>query len=159
MDDCVRARESWQLIVDDTSEEYQTQKGLIQASSCMSWFYDMFYDRLFEVAESVRPLFKNDMQVQGKALVKMISAALGFLTDATQLTAALQGLARGHAAKGVKCSQYGIVGEVLLWTLQRVLGRAFTDEVKASWLKIYNFMLKVILPTAVEEENKLRRYI
>jgi hypothetical protein len=40
--------------------------------------------------------------------------------------------------------------------LNRVLGRAFTDEVKTSWLKIYNYMLKVILPTAVDEENKLR---
>jgi hemoglobin-like flavoprotein len=119
MDDCIRARESWQLIVEDSSEEFQSQKGLIQASSCVSWFYDMFYERLFEVAESVRPLFKNDMQVQGKALVKMISAALGLLNDTAHLVEALQGLARGHAAKGVEFAQYGIVGEVLLWTLGR----------------------------------------
>ena len=156
MDDCIRARQSWLLIVEDSSAEFQSQKGIIQASSCVSWFYDMFYERLFDVAVATKPLFKNNMQVQGKALVKMISAALGLLNEAVQLTEALQGLARAHAAKGVESSQYGIVGECLLWTLSRVLGEAFTDEVKTSWLKIYCFMLKVILPTAVEEENILR---
>ena len=156
LEDCARARESWLLVVEDRSPVYQTQKAIMQASSCVSWFYDLFYERLFEVAASTKPLFKNDMQVQGKALVKMISAALGLLNDNVQLTDALQGLARGHAAKGVVSSQYGIVGETLLWTLERVLGEAFTDEVKGAWLRIYCFMLKVILPAAVEEEKKLR---
>ena len=150
LEDCVRARESWLLIVEDSSPEFQAKKATLQASSCVSWFYDSFYDRLFQVAASTRPLFKNDMAVQGKALVKMITAALGLLNETTQLVEALQGLAKGHADKGVVSSQYGVVGETLLWTLAKVLGAAFTDDVKTSWLKIYCVMLSVILPVAIE---------
>jgi len=156
MDDCVRARQSWLLIVEDQSPEFQAKKQAIQATSCVSWFYDSFYTRLFEVAPTTKPLFKNDMIVQGKALVKMITAALGLLNETTQLVEALQGLAWGHAGKGVVSSQYGVVGETLLWTLAKVLGEAFTDEVKTSWLKIYCVMLSVILPAAVDEEKKMR---
>jgi hemoglobin-like flavoprotein len=155
-DDVQRARDSWALIVEDTSAEYQAQKSMIQSSSCVAWFYDLFYERLFQVAPTTKPLFKNDMQVQGKALVKMISAALGLLNDVASLTDALQGLARGHAAKGVVSAQYGIVGEVMLWTLKKVLGEHYTPEVEGSWLRIYCFMIKVIIPAAVEEEKKIR---
>lgn len=155
-DDIQRARDSWTLIVEDSTVAYQSQKTLIQSSSCVSWFYDLFYERLFQVEPATKPLFKNDMQVQGKALVKMISAALGLLNDIPSLTEALQGLARGHAAKGVVSSQYGVVGEVLLWTLKKVLGDQYTSDVEGSWLKIYCFMIKVIIPAAVDEEKKMR---
>jgi Globin len=120
--DIQRARESWELIAQGTSVEYQQKRFMLDNSSCLAWFYDSFYDHLFEVAPNTKPLFKNDIVVQGKALVRMIYSVLGILNDIPALTETLENLARGHTARGVVSSQYGIVGEVLLWTLRRVLG-------------------------------------
>jgi sulfur relay (sulfurtransferase) DsrC/TusE family protein len=44
--------------------------GRTSATSVV-FFFRTFYERLFEVAPSVRPLFKSDMSVQGRALVKV----------------------------------------------------------------------------------------
>jgi hypothetical protein len=46
------------------------EAGRTSASSVV-FFFRTFYERLFEVAPSVRPLFKSDMSVQGRALVKV----------------------------------------------------------------------------------------
>ena len=52
--------------------------------------------------------------------------------------------------------QYGIVGEVLIWSLGYVLEESFTDQVKTAWLKIYCLMLKFIIPAALAEEQRLK---
>ena len=39
----------------------------------------MFYDRLFEIAPEVRPLFKGDMAEQGRKLMAMLAVVVGSL--------------------------------------------------------------------------------
>ena len=148
---------SWQHIQNDTSEVYLARKATpgFEASSCLQWFYDSFYDRLFDVHPAARPLFKNSMIVQGKALVHMISAALSLLDNLPNLVSALQNLAKTHSLKGVLAVQYGIVGEVLLWTLTLCLGGQFDSATSLTWVKIYSVMLSVIIPIAIEEEKNL----
>jgi len=47
----------------------------------------------------------------------------------------------------------GIVGEVLFWSLQKVLGQdCFTEEVLHAWVKVYNRLIRTIVPIAVELE-------
>eukprot|EP01035_Chromulina_nebulosa_P018127 gene18127-23781_t len=148
------AQQSWDIILDDKSPEYLKKKSCneITAVSCLTWFYDCFYDRLFDIHPTCRSLFKNNMIVQGKALVKLITTALTMLNDLDNLVPVLINLAKSHTAKGILAYQYSIVGEVLLWTLKFCLGDAYTDNTKMSWLKIYSLMLSVILPVAIEEE-------
>jgi len=44
----------------------------------------------------------------------------------------------------------GIVGEVLFWSLQRALGpECFTSSVKNAWVKVYNRLIRTIVPVAV----------
>ena len=69
--------------------------------SAVSFFYDSFYERLFEVQPAYRVLFRNSMQVQGKALVRMIDAALKLaVTDSAAFRAALIKLAVDHFERG-----------------------------------------------------------
>jgi hemoglobin-like flavoprotein len=119
-----------------------------------AWFYDCFYQRLFSVYPSCRPLFKGDLQIQGRALVRMISTCLEQLTDKQTLAASLQKLAKGHAAKGVVSNEYFLVGEVLLWTLDCCLGVQFDNASKEVWIKIYSRLLDEIIPVAVQEEEE-----
>ena len=123
--------------------------------SCLSWFYESFYERLFDVHPSSRAQFKQNIIVQGKALVNMISACLSLLNKPTELLKALENMAKMHTSRGVMAHQYGIVGECLLWTFDHCLGSEFTDAAKTGWIRIYSFMIDVIIPVALKEEAKL----
>lgn len=155
-EDASRARKSWELISKDSGKKFSSLKGTegFMHLSALSWFYEAFYARLFDVHPACRPLFKGNMQVQGKALMHMIGGALSLLDNLSELVGALQKLAKGHNTKGVSAVQYGIVGEVLLWTFDQVLGPEFDEATKLSWVKIYSVMLSVIIPVAIKEEMK-----
>ena len=45
-----------------------------------------------------------------------------------------------HSGYGVTEAHYRVVGEALLWTLERGLGPDFTPEVRAAWAKVYGVL-------------------
>jgi hemoglobin-like flavoprotein len=98
---------------------------------------DLFYDRLFYMAPSLRPMFPEDMRDQKRKLMMMLAAAVNGLADLDKLTPQLMQLGARHAGYGVKDSHYRIVGEALIWTLQRGLADAFTPEVERAWVRVY----------------------
>jgi hemoglobin-like flavoprotein len=138
VEDCLLVRNSWSIVLEGD----------------LTLFYDAFYDRLFEINPSVKHLFKQNLVIQGKALMNMISAALEVLNNPHQLENALIDLAKRHTGYGVLAVQYGIIGEVLLWSLQNVLRENFTPQVEYSWFTVYNYILKIMIPAALAEERK-----
>jgi hemoglobin-like flavoprotein len=101
---------------------------------------DLFYDRLFAIAPQLRPLFPADLTEQKRKLMVMISAAVGGLGDLATLVPAVKALGARHAGYGVTTAHYAIVGEALLWTLERGLGDKFTPDVKSAWTKVYGVL-------------------
>eukprot|EP01041_Mallomonas_annulata_P001323 gene1323-2546_t len=150
------ARSGWGLILTGSSPAFLAIKDSpdFNSSTCLTWFYDSFYKRLFDVAPATKPLFKPDISSQGRALVGMISSALKLLDNLDALVPALQNLARIHSERHIRAAQYNPVGAVLLWTLELCLGEAFDANAKHVWLRIYSLMMSVIIPTAVEDELK-----
>ena len=108
----------------------------------------LFYGRLFELDPSLRPLFKNDMRVQGQKLMQMIGYAVNSLDALDQLVPAVEGLGRKHVGYGVKEADYATVGAALLWTLEMGLGPAFTPEVKAAWAAVYQLLAETMIKGA-----------
>ena len=104
----------------------------------------LFYDRLFEIAPEVRPLFKGDMKEQGAKLMAMLARAVSALDKLDDLVPVVQELGRRHHGYGVTAEHYGPVGEALLWTLEQGLGDAFTPAVKAAWTKVYGLLAEVM---------------
>ena len=100
----------------------------------------MFYDRLFEIEPSVRPLFKGDMSEQGRMLMGMIGTVVSRLDDLTELVPAVQRLGARHAGYGVRDEHYAPVGAALLWTLGQGLGPDFTDETREAWATAYGIL-------------------
>src|SRR5262245_52767766 len=86
----------------------------------------LFYQNLFEADPGIKPLFKGNMEEQGKKLMQMIGAAVGKLNDLETLVPVLQGLAKRHVGYGVKEAHYDTVGAALLKTLEQGLGKSFT---------------------------------
>ena len=153
-DDMEIAKGAWNMILEDTSTEFLRLKGVegFPYSACVVWFFDTFYNRLFDVHPSVRPLFKNGLVTQGKFLVQMISMLLRSINDEKAFDESLYRLVVIHNARGVKVSEYGLVGEVLFYSLRHCLGPAYTVDVSKAWIKVFSRMLKYIVPKAIAIE-------
>lgn len=95
---------------------------------------DIFYDSLFKIDPSLKPLFRNNMKVQGRKLISMLKAAVEGLDDLDALVPVLKQLAQRHNAYGTKKSHFTPVGNALLYTLKTGLGREYTDEVRQAWI-------------------------
>jgi len=108
----------------------------------------LFYDRLFEVAPDVRPLFPVDLTEQKRKLMVIIGIAVDNLHHVEQIVPAVQDLGRRHAAYGVRASHYQSVGEALVWTLCNKLGVAFTADVRDAWLAAYSTLATVMREAA-----------
>eukprot|EP01041_Mallomonas_annulata_P011805 gene11805-24736_t len=153
--DIILGRASWKKVADGSSASYMAEKDKpdFQAASCLTWFYDSFYKRLFDVNPSARPLFKNNLMSQGRVLMGIISTALNQLKEPETFTQMLINLAHTHSHRGVRGMQYGIAGDVLFWTLNKCLGPTdFDDATAKSWINIFSYMLSIIVPVAVEDE-------
>ncbi len=100
----------------------------------------LFYERLFELDPSVRPLFVGDIHEQGRKLMQIIAVAVNGLDQFEPLRPAIEELGRSHVAYGVVSEHYAAVGVALLWTLERCLGEQFTAEVRAAWIEAYDIL-------------------
>ena len=139
-DDVNFARNSWTKIRLDTAPNFLMKKNsLDNDTTCLIWFSEVFYERLFEVSPPSRPLFKNNLQRQGKMLVGLITTSLGLLNSIDKLVPTLIDLASRHTKYGVVASQYGTLGDVLFWTLRHCLGEdSFNNDTATAWVKIYS---------------------
>ena len=100
----------------------------------------LFYGRLFEIAPSVKPLFRGDMTEQGRKLMATLAVVVNGLTNLETILPAASGLAKRHVGYGVKPIHYPIVGEALLWTLERGLGADWTPELAEAWTDAYGVL-------------------
>ena len=131
----VAVRDSWRLVV-----------PISQTAA------DLFYQRLFEIAKELRPLFADDLSTQKTKLVTMLSfivKSIDWADDSWReevdpkedLCFVVLAMGRRHAELyQVPEASYGAVGEALLWTLDQGLGEAFTPEVRAAWTKLYGMV-------------------
>ena len=108
----------------------------------------LFYNRLFELDPSLRPMFSyTDMAEQRKKLMQMITVAVRGLGRLDELIPAVRALGKRHVGYGVQAHHYDTVGAALLWTLEQGLGAAFTEEARESWTVTY-FTLADVMRTA-----------
>ena len=97
----------------------------------------LFYDRLFEVAPTVRAMFPSDLTAQPKKLMATLAVVVGGLSNLESVLPAASALAIRHVSYGAKAEHYPVVGAALLWTLEQGLGEAWTVEVAAAWTAAY----------------------
>jgi nitric oxide dioxygenase len=111
---------------------------------------DLFYNRLFMLDPSLRPMFKGEMTRQGQMLMSMIGAAVNGLRNLDKLTPAVRQLGARHVDYGVRTEHYATVGSALMWTLEQGLGEKFTPEVRDAWAGAYQLLSEVMQLGATE---------
>jgi hemoglobin-like flavoprotein len=97
----------------------------------------LFYDRLFEIAPSVKTMFPTDMTEQRRKLMAVLAAVVSGLGNLESILPATSALATRHVSYGAKPEHYPVVGGALLWTLEKGLGDAWTSEVAGAWTVAY----------------------
>ncbi len=116
----------------------------------------LFYQRLFELDPALRPMFPASLAGQGRKLMQMLGAAVGLLDKPEALIPTLESLGRRHVSYGVRDEHYATVGAALLWTLEQGLGAAFTPEVRAAWIVLYE-VVATTMQGAAKETKALRQ--
>ena len=115
----------------------QVQQSFAQVAPIADMAAVMFYDRLFEIAPAVKPLFHGDMSEQRRKLMATLASVVGGLANLDTVLPAASTLAKRHVNYGVKPEHYDQVGAALLWTLERGLGERWTSDLAAAWSAAY----------------------
>jgi hemoglobin-like flavoprotein len=132
-----------------------TQKGLVQETFGLvvpiaPTAAALFYQRLFDLDPSVRPMFKGDIGEQGKMLMQALALAVKSLDRPEALMPVLQNLGRRHVKYGVTDAHYDTVGAALIWTLEKGLGERFTADVREAWVAVYDVVATTMKVAANE---------
>ncbi|MBC7885377.1 MAG: hemoglobin [Saprospiraceae bacterium] len=108
----------------------------------------VFYGRLFMQAPRLKHLFHISTEDQSKKLVEMLNVIVGRLDRLSELTDDLNALALRHVKYGVKPEHYQTVGDALIWTLERGLGKDWNEDVKEAWTQCYNLLSATMINAA-----------
>jgi hemoglobin-like flavoprotein len=111
----------------------------------------LFYQRLFEIAPDTKPMFKSDIHSQAAKLMSTLGIIIGNLHDTPAFTTMLEDLGRKHIAYGVQDDHYDKVRVALLWTLEKTLGDAFTDQARTAWSDLYEAAATVMRQSTLEK--------
>lgn len=117
----------------------------------------LFYQRLFSLDPALQPLFRGNMEEQGRKLMKMIGTAVNGLDDLDALVPAVQDLGRRHVGYGVEDGHYDTVGAALIWTLEQGLGDAFTNPVRDAWVTVYGILASTMKDAAAEVASPAKK--
>jgi hemoglobin-like flavoprotein len=96
-----------------------------------------FYERLFELAPEVRPMFKSSLDMQVRKLADTLAWIVANLDDPGTMMTTLQQLGARHNEYGVAADHYAPVGSALIRMFQVTLGDRFTPEMEDAWLETY----------------------
>jgi nitric oxide dioxygenase len=111
---------------------------------------DAFYQRLFEIAPEVRPLFRHDLEAQALKMMSTLGAIVAQIHEIDALRPMMADLARRHVAYGVRAPHYDVAGEALLWAIERTHGARFSPAVGDAWRAAYALLAEAMLAVTPE---------
>ena len=113
----------------------------------------LFYNRLFEIAPQLKHMFRNPMPEQSKKLLAMINYVISKLDKLEDILDEVAKLARRHVSYGVKPGHYTVVGEALLWTLEKGLAENWNREIKEAWTGCYQILSSAMINASEWKEQ------
>uniref|UniRef100_A0A8C8VE25 Nitrite reductase n=1 Tax=Pelusios castaneus TaxID=367368 RepID=A0A8C8VE25_9SAUR len=115
--------------------------------------------RLFELDPGLLPLFQYNCRQFSNAqeclsspefldhirkVMLVIDAAVTHLENLPSLEEYLSNLGKKHQGVGVKLDSFSVVGESLLFMLEKCLGTAFSPDVREAWTRLYGAVVKAM---------------
>ena len=112
---------------------------------------DLFYSKLFFDNPRLRKMFPESMTAQHHKLVSMLTAIVCRLDDLGALSDDIKNMAARHSTYGVKPDHYRLVGNTLLWTLEKGLGNAWNEKIKEAWRACYEMIAAMMITVGREQ--------
>ena len=153
-------RHGWQSILLNTTRPYEILKETSNTSieTCLSWFYNIFYQRLFDIYPTCKSLFAHDPYCQGKFLLRLITTLLQDPASDSQYRSAVSALAVELSNKRFRPYELGILGDVLFYALEQCLGvERYSFEVDMCWKKAFSHLMVQIIPLCIEVNKNNKR--
>lgn len=111
-----------------------------------------FFDQLFALDPSLRPMFTSDQQHQGRKMIQTLLVVVNALNNPTTIVETIQTLSRRHVTYGVKEAYYTTVGQALVATIRQTLGADSTPDIEAAWLAAYEWVAGIAKAAAYPKE-------
>ena len=103
-----------------------------------------FYERLFELDPSLRPMFPDELVEQRAMFLDTLVAVADALTDFGALSSNVLALGARHQRYGVEAHHYEVVRSALLDALSASLADRFTPDHRAAWTSAYNLIAELM---------------
>jgi hemoglobin-like flavoprotein len=116
-------------------------------------FRDLFFYRFFDTHPYAKCLFSDAAIESGRFIGSLINTCFVQLDDEKDFRRKIVELAEHHCIMGVRTIEYGIVGDILFWTLHQMLGTNFTHDIEEAWVRMMSAILRIIVPIAVQYER------
>jgi hemoglobin-like flavoprotein len=110
----------------------------------------LFYSRFFELAPDAKRLFPSDMDRQHIKLMDTIAAIVGALDQRALFQSIITNTGHRHARFGVNQSHFVAFGDAMIWSLEQQFGSAFTPELRAAWIALYDAVQSEMIRAANE---------
>eukprot|EP01041_Mallomonas_annulata_P000954 gene954-1850_t len=124
-------------------------------ASSLTWFYDAFYGRLFELSPESELVFAHiSMVAQGKLIAALVMSSLDSAACPIKASERLTKIVSKFSHHGLQAQHYSDMGEALFWALELVIGPHFDSPTKLAWIRLYSHILSIILPIAVTFDMK-----
>eukprot|EP00607_Mallomonas_marina_P008568 CAMPEP_0182418242 /NCGR_PEP_ID=MMETSP1167-20130531/2733_1 /TAXON_ID=2988 /ORGANISM="Mallomonas Sp, Strain CCMP3275" /LENGTH=270 /DNA_ID=CAMNT_0024592373 /DNA_START=255 /DNA_END=1067 /DNA_ORIENTATION=+ len=146
--------DSWESILSGGYEEDADGNR----TSGMTRFYNEFYERLevfdssgkFEAVLSRHSSGSDKIAAKGAILIRIVKFVLKIEEDNKQTQLLLYMLGKSHSQKSIRPWQYSVFVQTLLITISSRLGTQATTDVMASWVNLFAFIMKSMLPPSIQ---------
>lgn len=108
----------------------------------------VFYENLFEIDPSLRPLFGEDLTEQSNKALFAFGAVVAQIHDIDACREMTRRLAVRHVAYGVTPEHYPKVGAAVLATVSMVMGSEMTPPIEIAWQRAYDAVADAMIGTA-----------
>jgi nitric oxide dioxygenase len=132
----------------DSHQIALVQQSFEKAAALGEKVAEIFYAELFAIDPSLRSMFKDDMHEQRQKLLAALALVTRSLHTPEKILGPVKKLAVKHVDYGVRPEHYTYVGNALLRTLKKGLGREFTPELSDAWVEAFRMLAKVMKEAA-----------
>ena len=97
----------------------------------------LFYDKLFEIAPELQPMFTHSMDMQRAKVMQMLAALVAAMDDPSHFSRMARELGKRHVDYGVLRNQYTLVEQALMWALEEACPDVMNTAALAAWKAAY----------------------
>ena len=102
----------------------------------------LFYERLFYLAPETRAIFQR--VGHSKILIRNLQAIVDRLEVLDDSTYFIPCLADEFVPMAVRATHYPVIGEALLWTIEKRLGCRWNRQTGTAWQTLYDTLTAVV---------------